>query len=312
MSETKDALRKDLFHGVGYSLLMPARWGWMIGLKCDPYQTQSIGLYGDWSHAEGNVLRSLIKPGDFIIDAGANIGAHTIPMAMQVGPAGAVLAFEPQGIVFQCLCGNIVLNSASTVAQPFRAALGRQQGMIEVPVIDPTKYNVLGGVRLGDDYSKKHITALGYEQVRVMTVDQFNLPQLNLFKVDVEGMEADVIAGAAETIRMCKPTIWAEAIMAKEYEVNNEALKAELVALGYKAWRVITPIFSKANIRGTVINPYDDQADHNILAIPKETEPPAWISQAQCPPFCGVDEPAPAAPVSDTLKENFRDKMYED
>ena len=65
---------------------------------------------------------ALIEPGDVVVDVGADIGALTVPLARAVGPAGRVLAFEPQPTVFQNLCANLALNDLLHV-QAFNAAL---------------------------------------------------------------------------------------------------------------------------------------------------------------------------------------------
>src|SRR4030095_4914874 len=54
-----------------------------------------------------SVVRRLLEPGAVVLDIGANIGAHTLPMARRVGPNGKVYAFEPTQFAFQKLQNNI-------------------------------------------------------------------------------------------------------------------------------------------------------------------------------------------------------------
>jgi FkbM family methyltransferase len=65
-----------------------------------------------------------------VLEVGANIGVFTVPLARFVHPGGRVIAFEPQRIMYQMLCGNLALNavdkSLRTTAQPAAAAAPSQ------------------------------------------------------------------------------------------------------------------------------------------------------------------------------------------
>ena len=72
----------------------------------------SIFLIGKFEIKTSSFLKSIIKEGDTIFDVGANIGAHTLPMAKSVGKNGIVHAFEPTKFAFNKLTKNILLNPA--------------------------------------------------------------------------------------------------------------------------------------------------------------------------------------------------------
>src|SRR5688572_20988587 len=55
----------------------------------------SIYLLGSFEPATVRAYRRIVKPGQTVLDIGANIGAHTLPLARLVGPGGRVIAFEP-------------------------------------------------------------------------------------------------------------------------------------------------------------------------------------------------------------------------
>ncbi|KAF4683343.1 hypothetical protein FOZ63_009456, partial [Perkinsus olseni] len=67
-------------------------------------------------------MQSILRPGDVFVDAGANLGSYTIPMAEHVGPAGMVLAFEPFRWTYQLLNANVALNGLMNV-WTYQAAL---------------------------------------------------------------------------------------------------------------------------------------------------------------------------------------------
>lgn len=74
----------------------PCRYGEMAFHHTDKWIGRSLDLYGEWSEGEVELFRNVVKPGDVVIEAGANVGALTIPLAKIVGDTGRVHAFEPQ------------------------------------------------------------------------------------------------------------------------------------------------------------------------------------------------------------------------
>src|SRR5690349_191029 len=98
----------------------------------DLYIGRSFDLYGEFSEGEVEVFRQLVRPGQTVLDVGANIGAHTVPLAKLVGRSGRVLAFEPQRTVYYALCGNVAQNNLDQV-YCYHAAVAERAGTIAVP-----------------------------------------------------------------------------------------------------------------------------------------------------------------------------------
>src|SRR5690348_6502662 len=111
------------------------RYGTMTYPRQDVYIGRSLTEYGEYSEGEVDLFRQVLRPGDVALDIGANLGAHTLPLARLVEPSGRIFAFEPQRILFQILCANVALNEIPNVhALPF--ALGRTAGGTKVPALD--------------------------------------------------------------------------------------------------------------------------------------------------------------------------------
>src|SRR5437773_2697778 len=90
-----------------FNRLKQCRHGMMLYNINDVYIGRSLDQYGEFSEGELDLFQQFVKPGQLILEVGANIGAHTVWLAQAVGSTGTVLAFEPQRIVYQALCANL-------------------------------------------------------------------------------------------------------------------------------------------------------------------------------------------------------------
>jgi FkbM family methyltransferase len=172
---------------------------------------------GDYGAEELAFMRGMLDsrckrhgPGVIAVDVGANIGAFTIPLARHMDLWGEVLAIEPQERVFYALAGNIALNNCWN-ARAVLGAAGRVSKMYVGPTVDYTRACNLGGVSFDAEVSKQCGHTLTYDTpVMGVAIDDFNLPRLDMIKIDVEGMEQEVVDGAARTIMRHQPLIFAE------------------------------------------------------------------------------------------------------
>ncbi len=223
----------------------------------DQYIGRSLDLYGEFSEGEIDLFRQLVHPGQTVLDIGANIGAHTVFLARQVGPTGRVLAFEPQRLVFQALCANIALNSL-TNTWCWQQALGAQPGHITVPGLDPHRANNFGGLSLADN--------LPGERVPIATVDGLELGVCHLVKIDVEGMEIEVLRGAVQTLARCRPYLYVE----NDRVERSDALIRLIDSLGYRLFWHRPPLFNPNNFFGNPQNVFGQIVSLNMLCLPRE------------------------------------------
>jgi len=248
----------ELLETNGFNQLAKVENGYCLYNKNDIYVGQSIAKYGEFSKLELVLLTQLCKHGDTVIDVGANIGAHTMGLARQVGESGCVLAFEPQRIVFQALCANIALNSLENVAC-YWAAMGTEKGFITVPEVDPTCSNNFGGVSISD-------VVTGIE-VPCFVLDQFvEVPHISLIKIDVEGMEIDVIKGGQELIKQARPFLYVEN---DRLEKSTELVQT-IAELNYDMYWHTPLLYNSENFYREQKNNYLGIASFNMLCVPKE------------------------------------------
>ena len=249
---------------------MPCRYGEMSFHRTDRWLGRSLELYGEWSESEADLFRRIITPGSFVVEAGANIGALTLPIIRHLGPTGRILAFEPQGEIFDLLLLNVLLRPGAPWAKPdgspelaksevLRMALGAQPATIRIPAPDYSRGICNpGGFEL--------VEAEGGNEVEVRTLDSFELDRLDFLKADVEGQEIQVLMGAEATINRCRPLIFVE----DDRQENSAALHAWLTAHGYRMYRHLAPLYNPVNFRGYRVNVFANTVSIDLLCVPKD------------------------------------------
>lgn len=135
------------------------------------------------------------KPGDIVFDIGAYVGDTAVWFSKAVGPQGKVYAFEPELSNFEKLKANIERNKITNVV-PLQLALSENEGEMQV----------------SSTASSSVITQAGTGTlVKVTTIDKFveanKLPRVDFVKMDEEGHELKILAGAKETIKTFRPSL---------------------------------------------------------------------------------------------------------
>ncbi|QNM97382.1 FkbM family methyltransferase [Chitinimonas koreensis] len=240
-----------------FNVLGDWRHGKILYNRHDRYIGRSLEVYGEFSEGEVALFGLLLKPGMLVLDIGANIGCHTVPMAAMVGPAGRVYAFEPQRIVFQTLCANLALNSVANV-HAMQLALGSAPGSLRQMAVDYDDENNFGGVELGEDQQG--------EEVEVRRLDDLDLRGCAFIKLDVEGMEREVLAGATALIAAERPWMYVE----NDRPDRSAALKQYIHDLGYDMFWHTPRLFNPDNFRGHPVDIFDEICSRNMLCIPRE------------------------------------------
>jgi FkbM family methyltransferase len=235
--------------------LTNARHGLLISNRMDTYIGRSLECYGEFSEGEVELFRQFVRGGQTVIEAGANIGAHTVPLARLVGEQGKVLAFEPQRALFEILCGNVALNSLSNVACR-HAALGAECGSILVPRLAYDRPNNFGGLELG--------ACERGETVELLSIDSLSIPRCDFLKADVEGMELAVLQGGIQTLRRDKPLLYLE----NDRPQKSPPLISFLMEIGYQLFWHAPPLFRSDNYFGNPSNEFPDLVSINMLGVP--------------------------------------------
>jgi FkbM family methyltransferase len=177
----------------------------------------------------------LIRPGQTVLDVGANIGLWSVVAGRAVGPSGKVFAVEP--VLANCvrLQQALTLNRMTWV-ECHQLAVSNGTGA--AIFYASTKGNsALGSLARRDGVDSPL-------QIRTVTLDDFvassGLENLDFFKVDVEGAEEHVFLGGTRTLaKDTAPIIQFEACDAllRPFETTSAAVKRMLVNFGYRILR---------------------------------------------------------------------------
>jgi FkbM family methyltransferase len=140
------------------------------------------------------------RAGDMLFDVGANVGIYAILAAAQ-NPAGTVVAVEPMAVTFTRLCENALLNGLTNL-HPWCVAVGAENGVAQfhlASVEAGSSMHSLGAPAMTEAFGERVVMTTG---VGVVTIDSLaaeaGVP--NLIKVDVDGGEDAVLAGATAVL----------------------------------------------------------------------------------------------------------------
>ncbi|MFC1641310.1 FkbM family methyltransferase [Myxococcota bacterium] len=186
------------------------RWlGWQVGSRLVPGPVVAPFVGGarllvrpGMTGATGNIysglaefedmafLLHLLSEGDLFVDIGANIGSYTV-LASGVRRARAV-AFEPSPLAFQALLDNVNLNRIGPRVEARNQALGAHSGSVRFTT----------GLDTVNHVATEQDTGIETMEVELTTLDAVVGGRAPLLiKIDVEGFEHEVIAGASKTLR---------------------------------------------------------------------------------------------------------------
>lgn len=201
-----------------------------ISFELDLNQLIDSDLYflGAWEFYTAEGIKKCVRPGDTVIDIGANIGAHTLLCSKLVGTEGRVIAFEPMSWANKKLARNVELNPE------LRKNITIERFVVSDKVANKHSVSfrtswVLFGVK----------NPPCSEEVSSVTLDDYarraNINKMNLIKIDVDGFEYKVLQGARNVIYEFRPTLVLELCTYSLRSVgdNIEDLLAYLKEFGY-------------------------------------------------------------------------------
>jgi FkbM family methyltransferase len=191
---------------------------------------------GRYEADEIRYMRSVLKPGDTAIDAGAHIGFFTMQMAALVGPTGRVYAFEPYDGNADLLERSIQENRFADRVDFRRSAVGAATG--DATLTFPVETLNTGGAYLLREGTSA-LTGNQKKVVPVVALDDLPIRRpVRFVKMDVEGAEPQVMKGAATLLRTDRPVVLSElhpTQLERASGISPDAFLSAMRELGYQA-----------------------------------------------------------------------------
>ena len=208
----------------------------------DSYIEKKILLYQDHCNYILDSISNFIRDDSYFIDIGANIGTVSLSIAKKYSKNGLkVLAFEASERLSLKFKRNMKINNLTNV-RLLNQALSKNNSIMEFYEPDLSSFNQgLGNLSKNLDlkkYNKKKIQTRSLDSL--LKDEKLIDIKISVIKIDVQGHEMEVIAGAMETIRRCKPVIVMD--YEEQYDNRNKSNKLNLLKFlkdfGYEVFLV--------------------------------------------------------------------------
>lgn len=192
-----------------------------------------VRLTGHWDSNETKVLKKIIKKDFKIIEVGANFGVHTLTMADLVGNEGKIHAFEANPHVSKYLKTSIEMNNLSKVITLHEKAAGDKAGEVHLQF---GLENIGGGHLVKSDAEHSVATKM------VRLDDELGIQNIDMLKIDAEGCEGKILAGAKNLLDKNASSIilmmeWDQNLL-KAQNTSPEDVISILKSYGFKVWKV--------------------------------------------------------------------------
>jgi FkbM family methyltransferase len=184
-----------------------------------------------FEYEELGYLRRIVPPQAAILEVGANIGNHLVYYGLFMNPR-TIVPFEPNPKSIACLKANVALNQLEmTDLSLLGIGVGDRYGHFDVCDEDSVNLGAAGLVE----------NAKG--QVEVFPLDAKYTGPADFMKIDVEGMELEVLRGAEQLIRREQPILFVEVMNA-----NEEAFSSWMAEHGYTERKVFANVHAKNHV----------------------------------------------------------------
>ena len=243
-------------------VLVKGRDGYFVANPRDKYVGGALITYGEFSHLEMDTFSKYVGRDTYVLEIGANIGAHTVGLASMCKFLDAV---EPQPQIFQNLVTNVFLNSLQNVGL-HNIGIGMEQSFMFVPQTDYNAEGNFGGISLVNTPDEP-VCAM----VDILPMDSFRDSKYGkdvFVKIDVEGMELEVLKSGTKFIKNHRPVMYIE----NDRPEKSKDLIQFLRDMSYDLYWDTPKLYNPNNFFGKREDKYLNTVSINMLCLPKELE----------------------------------------
>lgn len=229
-----------------------------------------------WEPFETEVFRRLCKPGDFVVDIGANIGWYSVIASRLVGSTGRVLSLEPDTANLCLLKKNIAKSGGAARMEILNVALGDRETSSKFFLSQSN----LGDHRLFDDGEARDSVVVKVQTLDTLFADCTYKP--TLVKSDTQGSEARIVRGASRLLAVgWRPVFILEFWPYGLIKSGDDALDLweNLLSLGYSLYelsegnpKLISLTEDRLRIRMSSDISVESMGFINLLCLPHKSE----------------------------------------
>lgn len=207
-----------------------------------------LSLGGNPEQEDFDYISSLIKPGDVILDIGANVGLVSISLLKAQPEVGKIYAFEPLPDTFAKMKHNIELNGRLEKIHPVNVGMSDKMGEVvfflpgaaEAASMQPNMDEFYMQESVDGQYTG--VKKMDKVKCKVTTLDEYvaenNIDRINFIKIDVEGNEKNVLAGGADVLKKHHPIVYCEMLRkhAARFGYHPNEIIEDMRKLGYSCY----------------------------------------------------------------------------
>lgn len=252
---------KDVSVMNDYSVCLDSSYGTFIMNKHDECQPSHIRQHGV-PHIKSQIdfVKTIVEQigdGCVFLDIGTNIGLFSIPIGKLLESVnGKVIGFEAQRIMYYMVSGNVALNNLTNVFV-YNFAVSDKDEWLDIPAINYSQFRDFGGVTFKNSPAVSD-TFIGHDKVRTVIIDKLEINRVDFIKIDVEGMEENVLRGAENTIERNRPFIFLEHELSDKNYLLDFAKRHKYRIFDCGDWQnwIYTPEEKMENISTNLVSIY--------------------------------------------------------
>ena len=232
----------------------------------DDFVGRCIYFTGNYDRKISSLCRRIVRPGDTVLDIGANMGVVALHLARLVGPNGVVHAFEPNPRMAELLTQSASKNGFENI-RLHSTALGSSSAVLELHI--PRDNAGQGSfIYHKDDFD--HFVVHAPVCTLTEIVKELRINAIRLIKIDVEGFENEVLLGGKDVLNTLRPEfILLEANEYMTASFSSVPVVQTLRQAGY-LFMTIPKTMLSTRVARVDVNSNKHSPTHDILAIPEE------------------------------------------
>lgn len=238
------------------------RDGSKIHLQLNDYGGRSMYYFGDYDPKITKILKQLLRPGDSVIDMGANFGLISLMAAKLVGRRGEVHAFEPQPDL-------AALIEAAAIDNDYRQLMVHPIALSDVD--GEAEMFMSPGVTGAASLVRDDLAGVQSQAVRTAAagsyLESLDLTRTRLLKIDVEGHEHTVLSAAKTWLSRTPPDAILYETQDYETPLAERPVSKLLVSLGYQLYPITKSRLRLKLVPSELLSPFARDHAHDVLAV---------------------------------------------